>query len=80
MKELIKLNHCGYKNWQQWWFDEVFVLKYVHLCFFMILLHFYRFSLIFKKYKNKMIYKSDNKKKAMCLRFNLTPILVLWGK
>ena len=47
MKELIKLNHLGYKNWQQWWFDDVFALKYVHLCFFMILLHFCRFSLIF---------------------------------
>ena len=47
MKELIKLNHWGYKNWQQWWFDDAFVLKYVHLCFFMIFLHFCRFSLIF---------------------------------
>ena len=47
MKELIKLNHLGYKNWQQWWFDDVFVLKYVDLCFSMILLHFCRFSLIF---------------------------------
>ena len=48
MKELIKLNHLGYKNWQQWWFDDVFVLKCDHFCcFFMILLHFCRFALIF---------------------------------
>ena len=45
MKELIKLNHLGYKNWQQWWFDDVFVLKYVHLCFFYDFTSF--FSLIF---------------------------------
>ena len=27
MKELIKLNHLGYKNWHQWWFDDIFVLN-----------------------------------------------------
>ena len=43
MKEFIKLNHLGYKNWQQWWFDDGFVLKYA----------------------NKMIYKSNHKKKDM---------------
>ena len=42
MKELIKLNHCGYKKWQQWWYDDVFVLKYVHLyCFFGFISFFY---------------------------------------
>ena len=55
MKELIKLNHLGYKNWQQRWFDDVFVLKYVHLCcFFMILIHFCRFSLIFINMKIRL--------------------------
>ena len=34
MKELFKMNHGGYKNWQQWWFDDVFVLKYVHYVVF----------------------------------------------
>ena len=42
MKEVIKLNHRGYKNWQQWWFDDVFVLK---ICSFM--LFFYDFTSFF---------------------------------
>ena len=53
MKELIKLNHLGYKNWQQWWFDDVFVLKYVHLWGFFY--DFTSFLLIFiniHKYAN----------------------------
>ena len=29
------------------------------------------------KYANSMNYKSDHRKKNMCLRYNLTPILVL---
>ena len=41
MKDLIQVNHRGYKNWQQWRFDDDFVLKYVHLSFFMILLLFF---------------------------------------
>ena len=57
-----------------------FVLKYVHLCcFFMILLHFCRFSLIFINIQIRL-YKFDHKKKDMCPSFNLTPILVLYDK
>ena len=48
MKELMKLNHRGYINWQQWWFDDVFCAEICSfMVFFMILLHFCRFSLIF---------------------------------
>ena len=52
MKELIKLNHCGYKNWQQWWFDDVFVLKYVHLLFFYDLTSFLQVFINIHKYAN----------------------------
>ena len=41
------------------------------------LLCFYcRFYINIHKYANKIIYKSDHRKKDMCLSFNLTPILV----
>ena len=77
MKELIKLNPWGYKNWQQWWFDDVFAQKYVHLCCFNDFTSFLKVFINIYKNANSMIYKSDHGKKDMCLSFNLTPILVL---
>ena len=54
MKELIKLNHRGYKNWQQWWFDDVFVLIYVHFCwdFFHDFTSFLKVFININKYAN----------------------------
>ena len=34
MKVRIKLNHLGYKNWQQWWFDDVFCAEICSFRFF----------------------------------------------
>ena len=41
MKGLVKLYCCWYKNLQQWWFGDGFLLKFVYLWYvFIILPHF----------------------------------------
>ena len=47
------------------------------IMFFQDFSYFLRFSLLFHKHANQMIYKSDHRKIDVCLGFNLKPILVL---
>ena len=47
MKVFVKLYHRGYKNMQQWWFDDGLGLKSVIYGVFTIFPLLLRFSLIF---------------------------------
>ena len=74
MKELIILIIGDIKTGNNVVYD-VFVLKYVHLCFLWFYLIFKVFITI-HNYTNQMICKYDHRIKNICLSFNLTPIVV----
>ena len=75
MTELVKLYTDDKQNLQRWFGAEICLF----MVFLLVLSHLLRFSLI-REYANEIIYKSDHRKKGMCLSFYVVPYLMLYDK